>query len=100
MAHDVTLTINAACQGESGNVDNGGTVIFNCAPDSATISYSPPDAFLGKTSPLQLHNGSNSYNVGVSDTTITYSVGDCSPQAPGQRVRAMQSGGYTIKVGS
>ena len=100
MAHDVTLTINAACQGESGNVDNGGAVYFVCTPQSATINYTPTDAFTGSYNgslPLTHNNGvrNGPFNIKPKpqDFTINYTVEKCHQLTA-------QTGGYTIKVGS
>ena len=99
MAHEITLTINASCQGESGNVENGGAVYFVCAPASATISYTPTNTFTGYSGSIPLthnngvRNGPFNINPALQNITINYTVTQCvRPTA--------QAGGYTIKVGS
>lgn len=101
----VRITIDAQynCSPRSGEVNNGGDVYFNVAPQNGCLIHtSPAQAFVGENANgyITLGNGSNGPFVPAgTDEVITYCAcaigGTCDPFK-----RLTEDGGNTIKVGN
>lgn len=85
-----------------GNVDNGGEVFFNCAPNGgARIYTSPADAFSGESNGyITLSNGNNGpYTPSADNFNISYcccAAGSSCDPTQGAKL----GGGYSIQVGN